>query len=444
MLELHPNAVENLDRKAQEILGLIQPITPQQMQSDSFQPEYDTHTIDNSKIVEVWVRDTSYFGHPKGMRFRHDNVWYGIVGEPYGQVRDLLKSITKVVSISSIASSKTILRIIENWIEEKFTNVAEGDQFSAYLLSSLKSGIADRQILVPIAGLSIEVPFTIGKVDLIPLTRDFMAAWRRSLLQDRNDPEMEQWFERDFRQFQGFTAARTFITAEPEKSREVVFERIREALGVLRVFTPHASRSLDYSPIAMWGAEDASTWWCHTFVNGVPTLTSHHRIGFVTKSLVIDTKLLQTMFDVGLREMSVVLQSGIATKYYEKLLSSILLFSEASTKRNVPDKLVYTTVALESFLSTNPTEPIQWNLADRIAYLMEELPEKRMEVVKLVKDGYAARSAYVHHGKHPENDIVVRDFIHLVWMLFMKLSMNSAGFQTVEEMLNWIDKRKYS
>lgn len=446
MLNLHPNAAENFNKKAQEILSLVTRLPSKaRPNSGTFQPEYQTHKIDPVDIQSVdRVLSASYFGKPVGLQFRREHDWYGLSGESYELVANLADSVLKASSIAAVAAQTTILKIIGEWIESRTSGRPDCPDFSTHLLQTLNAKVEERQVLVPIAGLSIEVPFTVGKVELIPLTKEFMESWLNSLVGVSSSPDVACLFEKEMRQFQGYCAGRIVVVADPQKCDELAFHRVQEAIGILRVFTPHASHPLDYSPMAIWGTAEPPHWPRQVFVRGLPTTFSTSFVGTVPRPMVIDAAMQQKMLGVGLENLNAVLRGDTTSQYYEKLLSSLLLFSEGSTRRVLADKLVYLTVALESFFLRNENEPIQSNLAERMAFLLEEAAEERKSVVKLVKCGYAARSAYVHHGRHPEREVSVREFFSMVWKVFLKLCMNSNGFCTTDELLEWIDNRKFS
>lgn len=306
MLELHPKAAENLNQKAQEILSLVATLPKTTPKSGEYQAEYQTQTIDPKDIQSVGqVLSASYFGRPVEFHFRREDDWYGLFGESYECVTNLASLVMKSQDISAVAASETVLKIIGEWIESRFSNQIGCPDFSTYLLQTLNTKVEERQVLVPISGLSIQVPFAIGKVELIPLTKTFMEKWRESLVGVSNSADAASLFDRKMRQYQGYAAGRTTIIGDPEKCDELAFERVKEALAILRIFTPHASHPLDYSPIAIWGTAEPPHWSRQVSVRGSPTTFSESFVGLVTRPMVIEATLLLKMLGVGLDEIRV-------------------------------------------------------------------------------------------------------------------------------------------
>lgn len=271
-----------------------------------------------------------------------------------------------------------------------------------------------------------------------------MADWKSTFVAGREGLEMDKHFEQQCRQFQGFAAGVTTIVGEPGFRRQTAFHRVQQAVSLLRVFTPHASNIRDHSPIAIWGQAPKKQWECFESLDGVATGHQQRLTGFQTTNMTFDNQLIDQMLPVGLKQISEYLKQADETQYYEKRIDSPALFSRGVATADIADKLVYFTVSIETMLARSSTESIQQNLADRVAFLMEEAPDQRPGVMKTVKAGYAKQSAYVHHGKSPKVDDELAAFGSLVWQLFLKLSMNSRGFQTTDELFDWIETRKYS
>src|SRR5262249_20371022 len=93
--------------------------------------------------------------------------------------------------------------------------------------------------------------------------------------------------------------------------------------------------------------------------------------------------------------------------------SSILTYSKGMTLPDINDRIVYTISALEGLLLRNPTEPLQQNLAERIAFLLFKQAEARWETVRNVRKVYDMRSKYIHHrvslGDERELEMFVRN-----------------------------------
>ena len=96
-------------------------------------------------------------------------------------------------------------------------------------------------------------------------------------------------------------------------------------------------------------------------------------------------------------------------------------------------------------LLKNENEPITQNIADRLAYIIGTTAERRVEIVGKVKQVYAVRSKFVHHGKSDVDDTnLLSDFMILVFSAFHFFIKNKDNFADKEALLAHIDKMKYS
>src|SRR5690242_9805756 len=97
--------------------------------------------------------------------------------------------------------------------------------------------------------------------------------------------------------------------------------------------------------------------------------------------------------DAGLKEASNLLTNQNLNPFEKKVLDALFIYARCTTTKDIADKLVYILVALESIFLRNNTEPIQQNLAERIAFFIEKTIEGRRDVIKTVRMTYSIRSA---------------------------------------------------
>jgi Apea-like HEPN len=67
------------------------------------------------------------------------------------------------------------------------------------------------------------------------------------------------------------------------------------------------------------------------------------------------------------------------------------------TLPDLNDRIVYTLSALEGLLLKNASEPLQQNLAERMAFLLFKEAEARWDTVRNLRAVYDMRSKYIHH-----------------------------------------------
>ena len=106
------------------------------------------------------------------------------------------------------------------------------------------------------------------------------------------------------------------------------------------------------------------------------------------------------------------------------------------------EKLVYTLSALETALLKNENEPIQQNLADRIALFIGDGLEHRKKIVGSVKTVYGIRSKYLHHGNSSSELDELSEFFRYVWVFFVLLLGCTRKYQSKAEFIEAIDDMK--
>ena len=90
----------------------------------------------------------------------------------------------------------------------------------------------------------------------------------------------------------------------------------------------------------------------------------------------------------------------------------------------------------------NENEPIQQNLAERVAVFSSQTLEERKSLIKLIKSIYGIRSKYLHHGHISSEVELISTFMLRVRVFFFQLLRNVDSFATQEEFVNAIDDDK--
>ena len=119
------------------------------------------------------------------------------------------------------------------------------------------------------------------------------------------------------------------------------------------------------------------------------------------------------------------------------------MYSKCTFTPDPIEKVVYILSSLESLLLRDGNEPIQQNLAERFALFSVQKSEERKKIIKTIKQIYAIRSRYLHHGRVSSELELISDFMMLVWRFYITLLENITKFDTREKFLNAIDEIKY-
>jgi len=132
-------------------------------------------------------------------------------------------------------------------------------------------------------------------------------------------------------------------------------------------------------------------------------------------------------------------------EFQKKVYEALKIYSKHTLRRNPFDKLLYILIALESVLLRNETEPIQQNLAERIAFAIAKTIEERRKIVKTIKKIYSIRSKFVHHGDQTiEEGEELDNFLNIAWRMFVLLTQNINSFKTKDEFITALENLKFS
>jgi hypothetical protein len=145
---------------------------------------------------------------------------------------------------------------------------------------------------------------------------------------------------------------------------------------------------------------------------------------------------------IGLDKISSLLASESPTNFEKSVLNSVFLYSKSAFTAYPVEKVVYMLSSLESILLKNENEPIQQNLAERVAVFTARKLEDRKFIIKTIKSVYGLRSGYLHHGHTSSELKLITDFMKQVWVFFLQLLANVERFRTREDFVNAIDDKK--
>ena len=158
----------------------------------------------------------------------------------------------------------------------------------------------------------------------------------------------------------------------------------------------------------------------------------------------LDRQTISEYKEYGLDVISGLLIAERRTEFQDSLLDSVMIYSKSPLARAAEEKLIYILVALESLLLRDQNEPVQDNVAARMAYLIKDTADERRRVIGNVKATYAIRSAFIHHGHGIREGEVLGEFMMSVWELFLRLIENVDRFATRQELIETVEKGRLS
>jgi hypothetical protein len=340
-----------------------------------------------------------------------------------------------------------LVDLIFKWVAAKYLGKANGPM-TGYVLAECEKELRDAEIWIPVAMLSIQSDITVGRVTLRTVTKEMLDPWlsaiAASAVEGNTAAQIEGRLDEMRREMQGFAAAVVRVFAEPRRASEITFEEAERAVSVLRYFAPatHIPEAVSYCTLR--GREHIESTKQLTVRGGRIEGYSEQSVDHSSPFWVLDDGYIADLEASGLCILSDLLGREKLTEFQRALLDAVLLYSKAALAKNPADKLIATLVALESFLLRDASEPIQQNLADRVAFLFKVSARERMAIRRQVLRAYALRSSFIHHGHQIETDEMdaLREFMMTAWVGFTELIGMAGEYETKAQFFDRIEEMR--
>jgi len=350
------------------------------------------------------------------------------------------------------------------------------------LFASLVSEIKEYQFVMPIYNLKIHKSFKIGDVKFKIFSEYQVKKWVR-LFRDiiRDNPNysdkqkkkiIDSIRENNIEPLKNNVCAETIVKARKERASEIAKSKIAQAVDIIKLYCL-VERGSYGNNIGLKGETLSST--IRSILNRSisdgtlrPTL---ERVGPIFP-LNIDDKLLKMMRDGGLRKINEILLKNKKTWIEQKILRAIYWYSrifDTPAKRIdkskilirreiskeieeeiteygcLSERLLKAMIALESLLIIG-NEPVQNNIAERLAYILGTNYNDRRRIKKFIKDMYKLRSNVVHRGFTYISIAELSQLISLVRYAIINLIIKKdrLGLKTNQDFYEWFEKKKLS
>lgn len=454
-LNLHPNAVKYFNENGESLLKELivksripqNIITNEKSSKGSFKPDVfiSAHITEKEIIGRVNYGYSDILGNTVGKCFRHLNNDVELVGESYKKLSVLSEKLNKTKTLQNIISKSTLEDLIFSWIEIKYKNETKVEMIG-YIEDKCQKEIAQLEIWLPIASLQIESNIQIGKIILKTITREMIDRWHSDW--DKAHPEYKDknklLFDKERKIIQSYAAATIELIAEPKRAYEIATEEAEKSIGILRYFSYHNFHPLAKSYLTLLGKENMETS-KHLLIKENKLISlSTHSFGPPFQPLFFNNEIIKASMASGLDILSNLLLNDSKTNYQKNLIDSLLLYSKSSLSKEPSDKLIYILAALELILLKNENEPIQQNIAERIAFIVGNTVDDRKKIIKNFKEVYSIRSSFVHHGHRIEDIEVLKTFMYNIWLFYNWLIKNAYNFETKDHLIEKIETRKLS
>ena len=240
--------------------------------------------------------------------------------------------------------------------------------------------------------------------------------------------------------FQGLAVAEVSVFGERIRAREIAAERVDLAVGVLRFFTPPEVTSR----LARWGYAPRRTSRVFVTDSTGKFLSTSSAIIDRPGTMVLSDNLRDILLVGGLSEVCGILARDKRTDFEEAVLAGMVTFGRAALTADLREKMIWYCAGLESILLRDSSESILQNLSERLAMFAYDTVQERTVALKDVKEAYALRSRFVHHGAEIDEGEVVNRFAHHGLQVFRRIVKNAHHFGHKVDFVEYIDRMKLS
>ncbi len=412
------------------------------------------HTIevDDGSIIHT-LGLVNGLGTEQARGFDAGGEFIGLQGEAMELASRYLLKLWERPECNKTLSETFLRRALFSWLESRFKKVPETLTFLEYLDAEVEKTVRARTIVIPIEFLDLDSGFQLGEVSFDYFREDAFDTIDRSrpLHWPPVTPEMTAFAEDLRKKYQGKAYCSIRLEGEPERCLELAREEIDRALAILRCYSPAAFVPQVPSYFGRAGNAHLPELDCFVFEAateqpGAAELFTQH-ISRVDEHRPPHWRIwgddMARFERAGLFSAGRLLVTPLRSDLQERLLVCFELFARGLCSVRFETRLVFALVALESLLLRNETEPIERNLAMRAAFLTERDLEKRRGVITTMKEAYAARSRFLHHGKATsEDEDFAGHFQHIVWSVLR--SVLDRPERTKDELLQAIDDKMLS
>lgn len=335
-------------------------------------------------------------------------------------------------------SEKFVWNAIIDWCISSF-NSGGAVNLAESIVSISKIEVKSLDVWAPIAHLEIESGFSFGPVDILPMTAEMINRLESDGI--KSSPSQEAGIRGLFNSLrgtiQGYASVVVHLKGVSERAKLEGLAIGREAINLLRFFSPAASVADLYCPTSLFGSEVVPT--SHVLVlgdgsfsyseEGLPISVAYWRMS--------NAKL------ANLREALNATGALIRTEYLDEferaVRSGMILFGTAATFREPSDRLIYTLSAMEGLLLKHELEVAAYSVEKRMAQLLANDEEVPSEVARIVRAIYRLRA---RHGSLQWSDFdrdVLQEFVRYAHRVIVLALQNISQFGTRADFIEAIE-----
>lgn len=402
-------AAIEIDRLGDELLAGIRKLDLALQKHGQFKSERPIcATITANDLIDqpiVWREDAD--GNQVLAFILQQSGIYGLDSGSLPAFRQIASTVLSVRWAERSLSKKFIERTIIDWCRSAF--ISESTIKLAEAITSASSiEVKSVDVWAPISHLEIERGFSFGPVDIKPITAEMINGLEAEGLASAPNQEnqIRGLFDSLRSAMQGYAAVVVRLEAVSERASVDGLAIARDAVNLLRFFSPAASEVSLFCPISLLGHEVVTVSHVLVLGDGSFSYTEEVVTSGVASWRMSKARLteLQQAFDA----TGALIRAEHLGEFERAVRSGMILFGTAATCKEPSDRLVYTLSAMEGILLKHELEAAAYSVEERMARLLANDDVKPDEIAHNVRAIYRLRA---RHGSLQWSDLD-RDVLH--------------------------------
>lgn len=286
-LEIHSQASQNYNTKAEGLVTLLQPV-PDDYKQKGGQHNPNIHTVHQftpeNIVGEMEFGWRDFTGNVVAKAFGDGGQMLGLFDSDHADLVRLAEGMQKSIAPHSVVSLQALHDLIFEWVKLKHRR-SINSTMTEYVLNESEKLIREVEIWIPISLLYIQSPFSFGKVSFSAITKGMIDEWEQRAISKASDAKETEsihvGFERYRKEFQGLAAAIIKVEAETERAHEIAFEEIDRTISVLRFLSAanfHPAKICYSAPLGRQHRDS------YTYLTVMEGKFVGHRAGLVDRS----------------------------------------------------------------------------------------------------------------------------------------------------------------
>ena len=445
-VSIHPNAAKALNKRAVRILDSLAPVPLPARPVAVFRPDVhvSAHLTEKDLDGPILVGQVDYRGKEVTKYFQHGGRTIVVQGEGFQQLASLAEEVHQSETNRNYVSVQCLIECGFRWLTRRYRGETS-EAFTEFVLREAGALVREVEIWFPLHRVYLESEIKVGKITFKTVTKEMLD---RQIGQLPNDlpPEqraaVEASFNRTRSKLQGCAAATIRLLAEPIRAEEIASEEAECSIAALRFFHPANGTPYTRAYCTKSGRENVATTCTLTVKDGMIELLRESSDSKTSLMWVVSDIDIRQFRQAGLDTLSQLLAKEGRSPFEKDLLDAFLIYSRNSLFDDPASRLIHILAATESILVRDKNEPIQKNLAERLAFLVGLTVEERMAIRDRVPNIYGLRSGFLHHGRSFTAMDALEPFMRDIWMAFVVLIRNIDKFRNKQELIDHLERRK--